>query len=57
MAVVEWWALITSFGGNAALLLALAYLAKTLISSKLSKEAEAFKIELQGQTDVEIERL
>ena len=57
MAVVDWWALITSFGGNAALLLALAYLAKTLISSKLSKEAEAFKIELQGQTDVEIERL
>jgi len=57
MAVVDWQAVFEAFGGQAALLLAIAYLGKTLISSQLSKETEAFKIKLQGQTDVEIERL
>jgi hypothetical protein len=54
---IDWQSILTSFGGNAALLLALAFLIKTVISSRLSQEADAFRIQLRAQADVEIERL
>lgn len=54
---IDWQAVLVTFGGNAVLLGAGAWLAKALISNQLSKDAEAFRIKLQAQTNVEIERL
>jgi hypothetical protein len=54
---IDWQAVLVAFGGQAALLLAVAWLIKTLISNQLSKEADAFRIQLQAQASVEIERL
>jgi hypothetical protein len=54
---IDWQAVLVTFGGNAALLGVGAWLAKALISNQLSKDADAFRINLQAQTNVEIERL
>jgi hypothetical protein len=54
---IDWQSVITSLGGQAVLLAAVAWLAKVLVSSRLSREADAFRIRLKADTDVEIERL
>ena len=50
-------ALVTTVGGGGAVLATAAWLTKTLISSRLAGEAEAFKIRLQADANTEIERL
>jgi hypothetical protein len=42
-----WQSLLVAFGGNAALLLALGFLARSLVSSALEKDVEKFKATLQ----------
>jgi hypothetical protein len=44
---IDWQAILIAFGGQAALLLAFAWLMKTLISNQLSKDADAFRSSLQ----------
>lgn len=46
-----------AFGGQATLLAAVAYLIKTLVSTKLEREADAFKQDLKRNADIEVERL
>jgi hypothetical protein len=55
--MTTWQSLLLAFGGQVALLAALAFLLKAIISHRLSQEAEAFKTTLQAQANVEIERL
>ncbi len=49
--------IIKSLGGEALFLAAAAWLIKTLVSTRLAREAEEFKITLQSRADVEIERM
>jgi hypothetical protein len=53
----NWQEFLATFGGQTALLAAVAYLIKTLVSSRLEKDAEAFKADLKRNSDIEIERL
>jgi hypothetical protein len=52
-----WQSLLLAFGGQVTLLVALAFLLKAIITHRLSQEAEAFKVNLQAQVNIEIERL
>lgn len=51
-----WQELLVVFGGNATLLVVLAYLCKSLLSQRLLKDAERFKTQLKSDADVELER-
>ena len=57
MAAFNWQEFLATFGGQTALLAAVAYLIKTLVSSRLEKDAEAFKADLKRNSEIEIERL
>jgi hypothetical protein len=52
-----WQELLIVFGGNAMLLAACAYLIKTLITQRLTKEIKTFEIELNAKADISIEQL
>jgi hypothetical protein len=54
---VNWQDVITALGGDVALLAAAAWLIKTLVSNRLTMEAEKFKIEIKANADAEIERV
>jgi len=49
--------LVATLGGGTVMLGAAAWLTKSLISSRLEREAEEFKIKLQADANTEIERL
>jgi len=49
--------IVIALGGQAAFLGAVAWLAKSLVSQRLAREAEEFKIKLKADADIEIERL
>jgi hypothetical protein len=49
--------ILIALGGQAAFLGAVARLAKSLVSHRLAREAEEFKIKLKADADPEIERL
>jgi hypothetical protein len=55
--MINWQEVITSLGGNAVLLAAVAWLIKSLVSNRLAREAEQFKADLKTRADIEIERL
>jgi hypothetical protein len=57
MAAFNWQEFLATLGGQTALLAAVAYLIKTLVSSRLEKDAEAFKADLKRNSEIEIERL
>jgi hypothetical protein len=57
MAAFNWQEFLQTLGGQAILLAAVGYLIKTLVSSRLEKDAEAFKADLKRNSDMEIERL
>jgi hypothetical protein len=57
MAAFSWQEFLQTLGGQAVLLAAVGYLIKTLVSSRLEKDAEAFKADLKRNADIEIERL
>jgi hypothetical protein len=48
---------IAALGGQALFLASVGWLVKTLVSQRLTKEADEFKITLQSRADVEIERI
>lgn len=54
---IDWQQIITSLGGDALLLAAVAWLTKSLVSHRLTIEAEKFKSEVKAQADTEIERV
>ena len=53
----NWQEFFTMLGGQTIFLGAAAYLIKQLISSRLERDADAFKAKLQRDADIEIERL
>ncbi len=53
----NWQEFLATIGGQAALLGIVGYLIKKLVSSRLEREADAFKTELKRNSDIEIERL
>jgi len=53
----NWQEFLATIGGQAALLGIVGYLIKKLVSSRLEREADAFKADLKRNSDVEIERL
>ena len=52
-----WQTILIALSGNAAMLAALAYLAKSLIVHKLSRDVSKFQSELKAASDTAIERL
>lgn len=54
---IDWQAVTESLGGQAVFLAAVAWLCKTLVSNRLSREADAFRARLKADADTEIERL
>jgi hypothetical protein len=54
---IDWQAVITALGGDVVLLGAAAWLTKSLVSHRLTLEAEKFKIEVKASADTEIERV
>jgi hypothetical protein len=54
--VINWQRIITSLGGEAVFLAAAAWLIKALVSNRLAREMEEFKIELKASADLEIEK-
>jgi hypothetical protein len=57
MAIFNWEQFLTALGGQTVFLAMAGYLIKTFISSRLEKDAEAFKADLKRNSDIEIERL
>src|SRR2546428_11964192 len=57
MQTINWQEVITTLGGNAAFLAVGGWLIKTVISHGLTREAEAFKIQLRADADREIAAL
>src|SRR6266849_7297181 len=57
MAAIDWGEIIKSFGGQAIFLAAAGFLIKAIVSHRLSKEAEEFKVQLESRAAVEVERL
>ena len=55
--MINWQDVITTLGGQAVFLAVAAWLAKTVISHRLSKEADSFKAELKADAEMEVERL
>jgi DNA anti-recombination protein RmuC len=53
----NWQEFAETLGGQAVFLAALAYLLKELVSSRLERDADAFRAELKRNADIEIERL
>jgi len=54
---IDWQDLIKTLGGETLLLAAVAWLAKALISSRLARDVEQFKVQLKNNADTEIEKL
>ncbi len=54
---INWQDVITTLGGNAVLLAAAAWLIKAVVSDRLTRDAEAFKIQVKADADIEIERM
>jgi hypothetical protein len=54
---IDWPHLFESLGGQAVLLAAIAYLIKTIVSNRLTRETEQFKTALQINSNAETERL
>ena len=52
-----WQTLLLAFGGNAALLAVLVYLAKSLLEKLLVRDTKRFETELKAKADAEIERI
>jgi hypothetical protein len=52
-----WQQFITTLGGFSVVVLALAWLVRSLVTHVLSKDVETFKASLKAQADIEIERL
>lgn len=52
-----WQSILLAFGGNAALLLVLGFLGRSLLVNLMTRDAARFQIELKARTDSEIERL
>jgi len=52
-----WQTVLLAFGGNAALLAVLGFLAKSLIEKLIVRDTKVFESELKSKTDSEIERL
>lgn len=52
-----WQTLILAFGGNAALIAVLVFLAKSLIEKLIIRDTKVFESQLKAKTDTEIERL
>lgn len=55
--IVNWQDVITAVGGQTAFLGIAAWLAKTLVSNRLAREADEFKTKLRTDSDAEIARL
>jgi hypothetical protein len=54
---INWQEIITTLGGGGVILAAVAWLVKTLISSRMALDSEKFKIEMKATADAEIERV
>lgn len=54
---INWQEVITTLGGNTAALLVLAWLLRTVITEKLSRDTQTFKVGLQSSADKELEAL
>jgi hypothetical protein len=52
-----WTQIVTALGGEALFLAAAGWLVKSLVSHRLTKEAEEFRIQLQSDANVQIEKL
>lgn len=57
MTAINWEEVIKVFGGQALFLAAAGFLIKAIVSHRLSKEVEEFKVRLESRSAVEIERL
>ncbi len=57
MTTINWEELIKTWGGQAVFLAAAGFLVKAIISHRLSREAEEFKVQLESRSAVEVERL
>lgn len=56
-AMQAWQTILIALGGNAAVLAALAYLAKLFVEHKLSRDVSRFRSELKATSDAAVERL
>lgn len=54
--MIDWKVLLTTLGGTSVLIVALAWLSKTIISSMFTKDLERFKAELKGSGYFAIEK-
>jgi hypothetical protein len=54
---MDWPTAIGSIGGNAVWLAAVAWLARELITNRLTRDVEKFKIEIRADADTEIEKI
>src|SRR5882672_1534189 len=54
---IDWGEVIKALGGQAVFLGAAGYLVKEIVSHRLSKQAEEFKVQLESRAAVEVERL
>jgi hypothetical protein len=57
MTAINWEEIIKSLGGQVVFLAAAGYLIKAIVSQRLLKDVEEFKVQLQSRADVEVERL
>jgi hypothetical protein len=57
MTAINWEEIIKAWGSQAVFLGAAGYLIKTIVSHRLSKQAEEFKVQLESRAAVEVERL
>ena len=57
MTAIDWGEVIKALGGQAVFLGAAGYLVKEIVSHRLSKQAEEFKVQLESRAAVEVERL
>lgn len=57
MLTVTFGKVIAALGGEALFLAAVAWLIKTLVAHRLTREAEAFKVQLESRSAIEVERL
>ncbi len=54
---INWQYVLTTVGGTTGIVLAIAWLARSLFTHQLTRDVEAYKARLKAQGDIEIERL
>lgn len=54
---INWQQVITTLGGGGVVLVAAAWLIKALVTDRLARDAEKFRMDLKAKSDSEIERL